>query len=57
MEPVFVILGQSAATAGVMAIDAGIAVQKVEYGKLRERLIADGQVLELPDGKPQGDKP
>ncbi|MBL8177948.1 MAG: FAD-dependent oxidoreductase [Bryobacterales bacterium] len=47
MEPVFMILGQSAATAAVMAIDAGVPVQDVVYEKLRERLLADGQVLEF----------
>ena len=47
MEPVFMILGQSAATAAVLAIEAGTAVQKVEYASLRERLLKDGQVLEL----------
>ncbi|RBP40476.1 FAD dependent oxidoreductase [Roseimicrobium gellanilyticum] len=46
MEPVFMILGQSAATAAVQAIDAGVTVQKVDYTKLRERLVADHQVLE-----------
>jgi hypothetical protein len=46
MEPVFMILGQSAATAAVMAIDSSIAVQDVPYGALRARLLADGQVLE-----------
>ena len=46
MEPVFMILGESSATAAVMAIDAGIAVQDVPYAKLRERLLKDGQVLE-----------
>ena len=46
MEPVFMILGHSAATAAVMAIDAGTAVQDVPYSRLRERLLADGQVLE-----------
>jgi len=46
MEPVFMILGQSAATAAAMAIDAGIPVQDVPYDKLRTRLLADGQVLE-----------
>ncbi len=45
MEPVFMILGQSAATAAAMAIDSGIAVQDVPYSKLQERLLADGQVL------------
>lgn len=48
MEPVFMILGQSAATAAVMAIDAGIPVQAVPYTALRERLLDDGQVLDLP---------
>ena len=35
MEPVFMILGQSAATAAVMAIDAGPAVQKVRQARAR----------------------
>jgi hypothetical protein len=48
MEPVFMILGQSAATAAVMAIEAKIPVQAVPYAALRERLLADGQVLDLP---------
>jgi hypothetical protein len=48
MEPVFMILGQSAATAAVMAIEAKIPVQAVPYADLRERLLADGQVLDLP---------
>jgi hypothetical protein len=47
MEPVFMILSQSAATAACMALDDGIAVQQVPYGKLRARLLADGQ--KLPD--------
>ncbi len=46
MEPVFMILGQSAATAAAMAIDSNLAVQDVPYDKLRARLLADGQVLE-----------
>jgi FAD-dependent oxidoreductase family protein len=53
MEPVFMILGQAAATAASMAIDAGAAVQDVPYPKLRERLLADKQVLEwTPPAKP-----
>jgi hypothetical protein len=48
MEPVFMILGQSAATAAVMAIDRNIPVQDLPYADLRERLIEDGQVLEYP---------
>ena len=46
MEPVFMILGQSAATAAVLAIDGDLAVQDVPYAALRARLLADGQVLE-----------
>jgi FAD dependent oxidoreductase len=48
MEPVFMILGQSAATAAALAIDAGIPVQQVPYEKLRARLLLDGQVLHYP---------
>ena len=47
MEPVFMILGQSAATAAAMAIDAKLPVQQVKYESLRKRLIADAQVLEF----------
>ena len=45
MEPVFMILGQSAGTAAVMAIDEGIVVQDVDYTKLKARLLADKQKL------------
>jgi hypothetical protein len=53
MEPVFMVLGQSAATAASLAIDDKLDVQKVDYEKLRARLVADKQVLEFttsPDG-------
>ncbi len=46
MEPVFMILGHSAASAAVMAIEAGIPVQDVDYDRLRELLLEQGQVLE-----------
>jgi hypothetical protein len=45
MEPVFMVLGQSAGTAACFAIDDNVSVQKVPYEKLREKLIADGQKL------------
>jgi hypothetical protein len=51
MEPVFMILGQSAGTAAAMAIDEGISVQKVDYAKLKEKLLAIGQVLEYKGKK------
>ena len=47
MEPVFMVLGQSAATAAGLAIDAKADVQKVDYDKLNARLLADKQVLEF----------
>ncbi|MDG2125048.1 MAG: FAD-dependent oxidoreductase [Verrucomicrobiales bacterium] len=46
MEPVFMILGQSAATAAAIAIDSNIAVQDVPYADLRAKLVEDGQILE-----------
>jgi hypothetical protein len=45
MEPVFMILAQSAATAASLALDGNGVVQDVPYPRLRERLLADGQVL------------
>jgi hypothetical protein len=45
MEPVFMILGQSAATAAVMAIDDKVSVQKLSYEKLKTTLLNDKQRL------------
>ena len=45
MEPTFMILSQSAATAACQAIDGRVSVQKVNYARLAEKLKADGQVL------------
>jgi hypothetical protein len=45
MEPVFMVLGQSAATAAALAIDDGLPLQRVDYGKLRNCLVAGQQVL------------
>ena len=56
MEPVFMILGQSAATAAVLAIDAKQAVQQVPYAKLREQMLKDGQVLESAAPAPKAKK-
>lgn len=55
MEPVFMILGQSAATAAAIAIDDHVTVQQVEYAKLRARLLADRQSLEIPSGAASGE--
>jgi hypothetical protein len=46
MEPVFMILGQSAATAACQAIDQQVAVQDVPYPGLLARLQADGQIVD-----------
>ncbi len=45
MEPVFMVLGQSAATAAAHAIEENVPVQRIEYAKLRKRLLADKQIL------------
>ncbi|MGV3603162.1 MAG: FAD-dependent oxidoreductase [Dyadobacter fermentans] len=47
MEPVFMILGQSAASAAVQAIDTQAAVQDVDYERLRAQLLKDKQKLDL----------
>lgn len=48
MEPVFMILGQSAATAAVQALHDQVPVQEVNYPRLREQLLKDGQILAKP---------
>jgi len=45
MEPVFMVLGQSAASAASLAIDTNVAVQDLPYETLKARLDADGQIL------------
>ena len=46
MEPVFMILGQSAAAAAVLAIDENTVVQDVDYNKLKGVLVGKGQIVE-----------
>ena len=46
MEPVYFVLGQSAATIAAHALEEDVSVQDVNRARLRERLLADGQVLE-----------
>ena len=45
MEPVFMILGESAAAAAVLAIDDKVAVQDVSYEKLEQVLLKRNQKL------------
>jgi hypothetical protein len=47
MEPVFMILGQTAATAASLAIDEDVSVQEVQHEKLRQQLEKDDQRLVL----------
>jgi FAD dependent oxidoreductase len=48
MEPVWMILGESAGVAAAMAVAGKIPVQKVEYTVLREKLLNRSQRLERP---------
>jgi hypothetical protein len=47
MEPVFMILGQSAASAASIALDDKVAVQDVPYDRLKAKLLIGGQQLEF----------
>jgi hypothetical protein len=46
MEPVFCVLGESAAVAAAHAIRDGVAVQEVKVPALQQRLLERGQILE-----------
>ena len=46
MEPVFMVLGQSAATAACMAMDEDVPVQELAYEELNTRLLNDKQRLQ-----------
>jgi len=46
MEPVFMVLGESAATAASLAIDSRSSVQDVSYESLKPILLKNGQRLE-----------
>lgn len=47
MEPVFMVLGQSAGTAAALALDRNISVQELPYDVLKPVLLKDGQILSL----------
>jgi hypothetical protein len=52
MEPVFMVMGQSAATAAVHAIEQKTTIQTIDIRKLKARLLEDNQVLDfVPDTK------
>ncbi len=46
MEPTFMVLGQSAATAACLAINLNVALQDLPYALLRQYLLNDGQILD-----------
>jgi len=46
MEPVFMILGQSAGTIASLALKQKKSIQDLSYGEIKEQLIADSQILE-----------
>ncbi len=45
MEPVFMVLGQSSASAALLAIEEDVNVQNIDYQKLSQHLLDDRQVL------------
>jgi hypothetical protein len=45
MEPVFMILAQSATTAAVQAIDKKVAIQNIDYQQLKQQMLKDKQIL------------
>ena len=49
IEGAWMAIGQGAGIAAALAADQDVPVQKLAYAKLRERLLAQGQVLKLPD--------
>ncbi len=51
MEPVFMVLAQSAVSAADLAISSKKPLQQIDYATLRQRLEADGQVLEWTGGQ------
>ena len=48
VEPTWMTIGQSAGVAAALAAKEGVTVQTLDYAKLRERLLAQRQVLDLP---------
>jgi hypothetical protein len=49
IEGAWMIIGQSAGIAAALAASNDMAVQELPYPQLRKRLLAQGQVLKLPD--------
>ena len=47
MEPVFMILGQSAATLASLAVEKRKSIYEITYNDLKSKLLEDGQILEF----------
>ena len=47
--PTFMILGQSAGAAASLAIDQRKSIQDLDYSKLKEVLLNNGQILDIPE--------
>ena len=56
MEPTFMILGQSAATAACHALDEQVPVQEINSTQLKNRLSADGQIVSWDESLVEADK-
>jgi hypothetical protein len=54
VEPTWMAIGQSAGVAAALAAKEGVTVQALDYGRLRARLLAQNQVLDLPVLPPVG---
>jgi hypothetical protein len=54
IEGAWMAIGQGAGVAAALAATGGVDVQKLDYRNLRERLLAQGQVLDLPASDNQG---
>jgi hypothetical protein len=48
VEPTWMVIGQGAGIAAALAAKEGVTVQALDYGRLRARLLAQRQVLDLP---------
>lgn len=48
IEGAWMVIGQGAGVAAAVSAKEGVAVQELSYSKLRKRLLAQGQILELP---------
>lgn len=49
IEGTWMVIGQGAGIAAALAAEQDLAVQELQYTKLRERLLVQGQALELPE--------